>query len=119
GALDPGRGHCACGRAVRGVHGGDAGEAGYPRSRFHFQVHPQRARCPPARPLMTADQNSQPNTAEPADSVDRYVVVGNPISHSRSPAIYAAFARQTGEAVQYDRLEAPLDAFADTMREFL
>ena len=68
---------------------------------------------------MTADQNSQPNTAERADSVDRYVVVGNPISHSRSPAIHAAFARQTGEAVQYDRLEAPLDAFADTMREFL
>lgn len=49
---------------------------------------------------------------------DRYVVVGNPVSHSRSPAIHAAFAKQTGEAVQYDRLEAPLDAFADTVRKF-
>ena len=58
---------------------------------------------------MTADQNA----------VDRYVVVGNPVSHSRSPAIHAAFARQTGEAVHYDRLEAPLDAFADTVRQFL
>ena len=49
---------------------------------------------------------------------DRYVVIGNPVSHSRSPAIHAAFARQTGEAVQYDRLEAPLDGFADTVRRF-
>ncbi|AGW91924.1 MULTISPECIES: shikimate dehydrogenase [Cupriavidus] len=49
---------------------------------------------------------------------DRYVVIGNPVAHSRSPAIHAAFARQTGEAVQYDRLEAPLDGFADTVRKF-
>ena len=52
-------------------------------------------------------------------SADRYVVIGNPVAHSRSPAIHAAFARQTGEAVQYDRLEAPLDGFADTVRQFL
>ncbi|SPA26656.1 Shikimate dehydrogenase [Cupriavidus taiwanensis] len=51
-------------------------------------------------------------------SADRYVVIGNPVAHSRSPAIHAAFARQTGEAVQYDRLEAPLDGFADTVRQF-
>ncbi len=44
--------------------------------------------------------------AEPARAARPYVVVGNPVSHSRSPAIRAAFARQTGEAVQYDRLEA-------------
>ncbi|QEZ47776.1 shikimate dehydrogenase [Cupriavidus oxalaticus] len=49
---------------------------------------------------------------------DQYVVIGNPIAHSRSPAIHAAFARQTGEAVQYGRLEAPLDGFADTVRKF-
>ncbi|WP_042887212.1 shikimate dehydrogenase [Cupriavidus necator] len=48
----------------------------------------------------------------------RYVVIGNPVAHSRSPAIHAAFARQTGEAVQYDRLEAPLDGFANTVRKF-
>ncbi|MFJ4289320.1 shikimate dehydrogenase [Cupriavidus sp. NPDC089707] len=49
---------------------------------------------------------------------DQYVVIGHPIAHSRSPAIHAAFARQTGEAVQYDRLEAPLDGFAGTVRKF-
>lgn len=57
------------------------------------------------------------DTHQPAQA-DRYVVIGNPVSHSRSPAIHAAFARETGEAVQYDRLEAPLDGFADTVRKF-
>lgn len=68
---------------------------------------------------MTAEQNSVPGSASDGAAVDRYVVVGNPVAHSRSPAIHAAFSRQTGEAVQYDRLEAPLDAFADTVRQFL
>ena len=60
---------------------------------------------------MTSTDSSQASS-------DRYVVIGNPVAHSRSPAIHAAFARQTGEAVQYDRLEAPLDGFADTVRQF-
>ncbi|CAJ94236.1 shikimate dehydrogenase [Cupriavidus necator] len=60
---------------------------------------------------MTSTDSSQATS-------DRYVVIGNPVAHSRSPAIHAAFARQTGEAVQYDRLEAPLDGFADAVRQF-
>lgn len=51
-------------------------------------------------------------------SVDRYAVVGNPIAHSRSPEIHAAFAAQTGQALEYSRLLAPLDGFADTVRRF-
>lgn len=51
-------------------------------------------------------------------SIDRYVVIGNPVAHSKSPQIHAAFARQTGEAIAYERLLAPLTAFEATVREF-
>jgi shikimate dehydrogenase len=48
----------------------------------------------------------------------RYVVLGNPVAHSRSPAIHAAFAAQTGEPVAYERLLAPLDGFVATVQAF-
>lgn len=50
--------------------------------------------------------------------MDRYAVIGNPIAHSRSPFIHAAFARQTGEALRYDAVLAPVDGFAATVSEF-
>lgn len=49
---------------------------------------------------------------------DRYAVVGNPVEHSRSPAIHAMFARQTGHDLAYERLLAPLDGFEATLRAF-
>jgi len=49
---------------------------------------------------------------------DRYGVVGNPINHSKSPLIHAAFARATGQDLVYERIESPLDGFATTVREF-
>lgn len=49
---------------------------------------------------------------------DRYAVIGNPVAHSQSPRIHAAFAQQTGEALVYERLLAPLDAFAQTVHDF-
>ena len=49
---------------------------------------------------------------------DRYAVIGNPVAHSRSPAIHAAFARQTGQALVYERLLSPLDGFAATLQAF-
>ncbi len=50
---------------------------------------------------------------------DRYVVIGNPIAHSKSPQIHAAFARQTGEAIVYERLLAPIDGFVASVQEFI
>lgn len=49
---------------------------------------------------------------------DRYAVVGNPISHSKSPLIHHLFAQQTGEDLQYEALLAPLDAFPATVHTF-
>jgi len=49
---------------------------------------------------------------------DRYAVVGNPIAHSKSPEIHAAFARETRQELTYERLLAPLDGFVDTVARF-
>lgn len=46
---------------------------------------------------------------------DRYCVIGNPIGHSKSPDIHAAFARQTGQHLHYERCLAPIDGFAATV----
>lgn len=45
-------------------------------------------------------------------------MIGNPVEHSRSPFIHARFAAQTGEPVEYGRVLAPLDRFAETVRQF-
>ena len=50
--------------------------------------------------------------------MDRYAVVGNPVEHSRSPFIHAAFARQTRQAMTYGRLLCPLDGFETSVRAF-
>jgi len=49
---------------------------------------------------------------------DRYAVAGNPVAHSQSPFIHAAFAAQCGHALQYERLLCPLDAFLPTIQAF-
>lgn len=49
---------------------------------------------------------------------DRYAVFGHPIAHSKSPAIHAAFARQTGQDLSYVALLAPLDGFAECVAAF-
>lgn len=53
-----------------------------------------------------------------SNGVDRYAVVGNPIAHSKSPLIHARFAAQTGQHLTYERILAPIDGFADTVRQF-
>ncbi len=51
--------------------------------------------------------------------MDSYAVVGNPVEHSLSPRIHQAFAKQTGQAITYRKLLAPLDAFAETVTSFI
>jgi shikimate dehydrogenase len=50
--------------------------------------------------------------------VDQYAVCGNPVSHSRSPQIHAAFAESTGQAMHYDRLFIPEGGFVGTVEHF-
>jgi len=50
---------------------------------------------------------------------DKYCVIGNPIAHSKSPDIHAAFAAETGQDISYERCLAPLDGFADTVRDLV
>lgn len=49
---------------------------------------------------------------------DRYAVIGNPIAHSKSPAIHAQFATQTSQDMSYERILAPFDGFTATVTAF-
>ncbi|MFT0211570.1 shikimate dehydrogenase [Pseudomonas sp. F1_0610] len=51
--------------------------------------------------------------------MDSYVVIGNPIGHSRSPQIHQSFAQATAQIMSYERLLAPLDAFEQSVRNFM
>lgn len=49
---------------------------------------------------------------------DLYCVMGNPVAHSRSPAIHARFAELTGQRLRYERRLIELDGFAQGVRDF-
>ncbi|MFZ2971677.1 MAG: shikimate dehydrogenase [Ferribacterium limneticum] len=50
---------------------------------------------------------------------DLYCVFGNPIAHSKSPAIHAAFAAVSGQDLIYEARLAPIDGFKQAIAEFV
>lgn len=54
----------------------------------------------------------------PSDAVDRYGVMGYPVSHSRSPVIHRLFALQTRQNLQYELLAVEPDKLESAVREF-
>lgn len=50
--------------------------------------------------------------------MDTFAVLGNPISHSKSPRIHQLFSQQTGIDHPYGRICAPVDDFAATLKQF-
>lgn len=56
--------------------------------------------------------------ASASHAIDRYGVIGYPISQSRSPEIHSQFARQTGQRMRYDLIEVAPDDLVTTVRRF-
>jgi shikimate dehydrogenase len=50
---------------------------------------------------------------------DRYALVGHPVHHSRSPLIHQLFARQSGERVSYELIDAVSEQFEAAVHAFI
>ncbi len=50
--------------------------------------------------------------------MDHYAVMGNPIAHSLSPSIHAAFAEQTAQRLSYEALLVEEGTFPEAVSEF-
>lgn len=50
--------------------------------------------------------------------MDRYAVLGQPVAHSKSPRIHAAFAAAAGQTLHYEAIEIAPDALAAALARF-
>jgi shikimate dehydrogenase len=50
--------------------------------------------------------------------MDRYLVFGHPVRHSKSPFIHTLFARQTQQELEYGLAEPAVEEFATSLRAF-
>lgn len=66
-------------------------------------------------PAHSNDLHTDPNQFP---GVDVYAVAGNPITHSKSPAIHKRFSEQSNQKMHYGRLQPALDEFATTAQSF-
>ncbi len=48
----------------------------------------------------------------------RYAVIGDPVSHSKSPLIHSNFAEQTGEDMKYEKIQVNSDELGAFITEF-
>ncbi|HEX7689844.1 MAG TPA: hypothetical protein VF453_19210, partial [Burkholderiaceae bacterium] len=61
--------------------------------------------------MTTSLRDAPAAPSAPAPAPVRLAVFGHPVSHSRSPQIHGRFAAACGHAIDYARIEAPLDGF--------
>ena len=55
---------------------------------------------------------------EETTTIERYGVMGYPVSHSRSPVIHRLFALQTGQQIQYELLQVAPEKLEQAVRQF-
>lgn len=66
----------------------------------------------------TSKQKSVSMQVEALDALDRYAVMGNPISHSKSPYIHHLFAKQCRQHIKYDSILVDLNGLPQALDDF-